>query len=90
MNRRKENPLTPNSLQADGIQGGGARAKGRCRREDTPSEAAARPFLRAAVASGQDWADRYSRMTAEPAPGIVEAADFLELASDALAGEVCP
>jgi hypothetical protein len=86
-----KNPLTtPDSLAADGMQGAGAKAEGQCRRDDTPSEAVARLFLRVAIASGQHWADRYSHMTADPAPGMVEAADFLDLAADALAGEASP
>ena len=90
MRAPNKNPLFPACLEADGIQGVGAKAEGRCRRDDTPSEAVARLFLKAAVASGQHWADRYSHMTADPAPGMVEAADFLDLAADALAGEVRP
>ena len=90
MSAPKKNPLTPDSLAADGMQGAGAKAEGRCRRDDTPSEAVARLFLRAAVASGQEWAERYAAMTCDPAPGMVEAADFLDLAADALSREVRP
>lgn len=90
MNAPKKHPLTPDSLAADGMQGAGAKAEGRCRRDDTPSEAVARLFLRAAIASALEWADRYAAMTHDPVPGMVEAADFLELAADALSLEVRP
>ena len=91
MNRpNKKMPLTPNSLAADGIKGQGARANDRCRREDTPSEAVALLFARTAIHSAQSWLDRYAAMTAEPAPGAVDASDCLDKAADALRPGVAP
>lgn len=84
MNRPNKSPLTPDSLQAGGIKGQGAKADGRCRRDDTPSGAVALLFVRTAIHSAQSWLDRYASMTADPAPGAVEAADCLDEAADAL------
>ena len=90
MNRTNKKPLIPNSLAAEGIQGRGAKANDHCKRDDTPSEAVALLFARAAIHSAQSWLDRYSHMTADPAPGTVEAADCLDEAVDAMRPEVRP
>lgn len=90
MNRQNKSPLTPDSLAADGIKGPGAKASGRCRRDNTPGEAVALLFLRAAIFSAQQWAGRYSLMTDDPAPGTVEAADLVDAAADALGAGVQP
>lgn len=90
MNRTNENPLNPDSLAADGIKGQGAKAKGRCMRHDTPSEAVALLFTRAGIYSVQQWLGRYSLLTDDPAPGTVEAADFIDAAADALRAKVKP
>ena len=83
-----EKPLVPDSLAADGIKGQGAKAKGRCRRDDTPSEAVALVFARAGIYSVQQWLGRYSLLTDDPAPGTVEAADLIDAAADALRAKV--
>lgn len=88
MNRPNKNPLTPDSLVADGIKGRVAKADDRCRRDDTPSEAVALLFARAAVQSARAWLGRYAGMTDDPAPGTVEAADCLDEAADAIRPQV--
>ena len=90
MNRPNKNPLTPDSLAAGGIKGRGAKASDRCRRDDTPSEAVALLFARVAVHSAQAWLRCYADMTADPAPGTVEAADYLDEAADAIRPQVRP
>lgn len=84
MNAPKKSPLVPDSLAADGIKGQGAKAGSHCRRDNTPSEAVALLFARTAIYSAQSWLDRYAAMTADPAPGTVEAADCLDQAADAI------
>ena len=84
MSRPNKNPLTPDSLAADGIKGQGAKACSRCRRDNTPSEAVALLFARTAIYSAQSWLGRYAAVTADPAPGTVEAADCLDQAADAI------
>lgn len=90
MIRPSKNPLTPDSLAADGIRGRDAKASDHCRREDTPSEAVALLFARAAIHSARHWLDRYAGMTADPAPGTVEAADYLDAAAEAIRAKVQP
>ena len=90
MSRPNKSLSIPDSLAADGIEGQGAKARCRCRRDDTPSEAVALLFMRAAVYSAQQWAGRYSLMTDDPATGTVEAADCLDEAADALRAKVTP
>ena len=90
MSRANKNPLTPDSLAAGGIKGRGAKASDRCRRDDTPSEAVALLLARAAIHSAQCWLGRYADMTADPAPGTVEAADCLDEAANAIRPEVRP
>lgn len=90
MNRRRKKPLIPDSLAADGNKGRNAKAGSRRRRDDTPSEAVALLFVRAAIHSAQSWLDRYAAMTADPAPGTVDASDLLDQAADAIRTGVRP
>ena len=88
-----ENPLTPDSLAADGMQGASAKADG-------PSDANATgtrrgrqlagvrgPALaRVAVRDALALLTGYARQTDFPPAGIVEAADLLDVALSALDG----
>ena len=88
-----ENPLTPDSLAADGIQGAGAKASG-------PSDANATGTRRGGQTAGVQGVTRarvavqgaaallgaYARQTDFPPAGIVEAADLLDVALSALDG----
>ena len=88
-----ENPLTPDSLAADGMQGAGAKAGG-------PSDANATGTRRGGQLAGVRGVGRarvavqgaaallsaYARTTDFPPAGIVEAADLLDVALFALDG----
>ena len=88
-----ENPLFPDSLAADGIQGVGAKAS-------SPSDANATGTRRGGQTAGAHGVTRarvavqgavallgaYARTTDFPPAGIVEAADLLDVALAALDG----
>ena len=91
MIRPYENPLTPNSLAADGIQGAGAEANCLSATNATGMRrgwqfagvdgvALARVAVRGAIA----LLGAYAHETDFPPPGIVEAADLLDMALGAL------
>lgn len=84
-----KNPLTPDSLAADGMQGADDNASGAVPAETTP--AAALALRRALVATEDACAGLqcYGFLTDAPAPGVVEAADLLDAARVLLA-EVTP
>jgi hypothetical protein len=83
--RPTKNPLTPNSLAADGMQGAGAKAQGPCGTEDSAEAARARILARSSLQAAQGHLDRCAALTDRPAPGMVEAADHVDLALQGLA-----
>jgi hypothetical protein len=85
MSRPTKNPLTPNSLAANGMQGAGAEAQGPCGTEDSAEAARARILARSSVQAAQGHLDRCASCADWPPPGLVEAADSLELAAEWLA-----
>ena len=85
MKAPKENPLHPDSLAADGIQGADAKAsEGAGRAQDTPEERAALSLALAAVEAAQERLEAYALAWDEPSPGAVDAADDLDRARAAL------
>jgi hypothetical protein len=81
-----ENPLTPDSLAADGIQGADAKTLGPCEAKHSPQPCGARFLALSAMDAAQAQLDRYALATDDPEPGVVEAADLLDAARAALAG----
>ena len=88
-----ENPLTPDSLAADGIQGAGAKASGPSDANATGTRRCGQTvgaqgvtLARVAVQGAAALLDAYSRVTGGPQGGIVEAADLLDVALTALDG----
>ena len=86
MTRPNENPLTPDSLAADGIQGADAKTLGPCDAKHSPQTCAARFLALSAMDAAQAQLDRYALVTDDPAPGVVEAADLLDAARAAMEG----
>jgi hypothetical protein len=85
MSRPNENPLTPDSLAADGIQGADAKALGRCEGEHSRQETHALFLARVAIDAARGQLDRYALATDDPMPGTNDAADLLDAAADCLA-----
>ena len=85
MIRPNKNPLTPDSLAADGIQGADAKTQGPCEAEHSPREAQALFQAQSAKNAAREHLDRYALDTDTPAQGVAEAADLLEAAADSLA-----
>lgn len=93
MTRPNENPLTPDSLAADGMQGAsaeagspsGANATG-TRRGGQSTGVQGVPLARIAVQGAAALLSAYARETDYPPAGVVEAADLLDAALDALDG----
>lgn len=88
-----ENPLTPDSLAADGIQGAGAEASGPSHADATGTRRGRQTagvqggtLARVAVQGAVALLDAYGRNTDEPSADIVEAADLLDVALCALDG----
>ena len=88
-----ENPLIPDSLAADGIQGAGAKADGPSdanatgtRRGGQTARAEDVALARAAVEGAASLLAAYAHETDCPPAGIVEAADLLDVALSALDG----
>jgi len=88
-----ENPLTPDSLAADGIQGASAKADGPSdanatgtRRGGQSAGVRGVAVARVAVQGVAALLDAYARTTDFPPAGIVEAADLLDVAVSALEG----
>lgn len=90
MTRPTKNPLTPNSLAADGNQGAEARALGPHEEQDSPEAAVARILALSAFHAAYGLLDRYALLTDMPARGVVEAVDLMDAASDMLAAGVNP
>lgn len=89
MSVSRKSPLTPDSLQADGIEGADAKAsEGAGREQDTPEGRAALSLALAAVEAAQERLDAYALAGDDPAPGVVEAADVLDRARAALVGSL--
>ncbi|MBB1472392.1 hypothetical protein H5368_05060 [Luteimonas sp. MC1782] len=88
MKRPNENPLTPDSLAADGMQGAGANAVGVGKAEHSRTEQVALFAAAALMDAARDYFQDCALATDDPRPGVVEAADLLEAARAALAGEV--
>lgn len=86
MIRPNGNPLTPNSLAADGIQGAGAKASGPCRVKHSDQTAAALLLAQVATDAARAQLDRYALETDTPAHGVVEASDLLDAARAAMVG----
>ncbi len=85
-----ENPLFPASLAANGIQGAGANARGAGEAKHSPQEASALILALTATDAARAQLDRYAMATDAPVGGVVEAADLLDAARAALAGEATP
>ena len=81
-----ENPLTPDSLAADGIQGADAKTLGPCEAKHSRQTCAARFLALSAMDAAQTQLERYAVATEDPEPGVVEAADLLDAARAAMAG----
>lgn len=88
-----ENPLFPDSLAADGIQGAGAKAGGPSdanatgtRRSGQTAGAQGAALARVAVEGAAGLLGAYAHETDFPPAGIVEAADLLDVALAALDG----
>lgn len=88
-----ENPLTPDSLAADGIQGAGAKASGPSDANATGTRRGGQStgirgvaLARIAVQGAAALLGAYARTTDFPPAGIVEAADLLDVALCALDG----
>lgn len=88
-----ENPLTPDSLAADGIQGADAKASGPSDADATATRRGGQTVgarkvarARAAVQGATALLAAYARTTDFPPAGIVEAADLLDVALAALDG----
>lgn len=77
-------PLTPDSLAADGIKGRSAKADGPCSWDDTATEADVLAALAGAIQVARTLGRCYAAMTCDPSSGAVEAADWMDLAADAI------
>lgn len=93
MIRPDKNPLTPDSLAADGMQGAGAKANGPSdanatgtRRGGQTASVQGVTLARVAVQGAMALLGAYARQTDFPPAGIVEAADLLDVALSALDG----
>src|SRR3546814_4195116 len=84
MIRPTKNPLSPNSLAADGNQGAEAKALGPCGAQDNPQAASARILALTAVHGARGQLDRYALVTDTPARGVVEAADLPDAVAECL------
>lgn len=89
MIRPKKFALTPASLATDGNQGERTKAQGPCEVKHSPHDCI--PLFLAVVAmdAALEQLDRYAMATDEPAWGVVDAADMLDAARDAMAQAVC-
>ena len=85
MTRPMKNPLTPDSLAADGNKGVEAKTIGPCEVKDTPEGRTARILAFTATDAARAQLASYAWMTDSPALGVVEAADLLDPASAMLA-----
>ena len=95
MSRPNENPLTPASLAANGIQGAGANTQAsvygtKHSPQEDAEEAAALILALTATDAACGQLSRYAGMTDSPAWGAVEAADLLDAARVTLARVVTP
>lgn len=90
MIRPNKNPLNPASLAANGKQGADAKTLSPCDTKHSPMSASARLLALTATDAARAQLERYALATDDPAPGLPEAADLLDAARAALAGEVLP
>lgn len=90
MTRPNENPLTPASLTTDWDQGASAAASGHCEAKHRPQETTALFLALSATDAARDQLERLAVITADPLPGIVDAADLLDAARVLLAQGVTP
>lgn len=88
MKRPNKNPLTPDSLAADGMQGAGANAVSVGSAEHSPTGHVALLAAAALMDAAADYFHACALETDDPRPGVVEAADLLDAARAVLAGEV--
>lgn len=85
MSRPNRNPLFPNSLAAEGIQGAGAKACGQCDAQDSAEAARVRVVVGAGIDALTMLLHRHAQTTDSPPAGFPEAADRLDEARDYLA-----
>lgn len=85
MKPKKNSPLIPDSLAADGMQGAGAKAVGPHDQHDKARRVTARDLARIAIARAQAQLDLFAKSTDEPPDFIVEVADCLDDADRHLA-----
>jgi hypothetical protein len=85
MTAPKRNPLTPDSLAAEGNRGAGVNTRGAHTRESTPGAPATLLLASVAIQSAITYLDRHARLTDAPPAGLVEAADYLDAAGRCLA-----
>lgn len=85
MSGGNKNPLTPDSLAADGVQGEG-KARGHCVEEHSPRGCAALFLAYMAIDAATAQLNAYALATDDPLWGAVEAADLLQAARAALDG----
>ena len=78
-----ETPLTPDSLAADGNQGLATQTLGPCDAEHSPLVLAL-----SAIDAAREQLHRYSQATHDPAPGAIDAADWIDAAMLALSAEL--
>ena len=81
----KRNPLPPDSLAADGIQGAEAKTLGQCEREHSAGHTAARMLVLSAIDTAREHLGCYALANDDPEPGMVDAADLLDAAARCLA-----
>lgn len=89
MTRPNKNPLTPASLATDGNQGASATACDQCEVKHS-AETAALFLALSATDAARGQLDRLAVITADPTPGIVDAADLLDAARELMARAVTP
>ncbi len=84
MTRPNENPLIPESLAADGMQGASAEAGAPCEQQDTEIAPPWRWLARTGVALAAWALDQYALITDTPERGSVEAANCIDAAAEYL------
>lgn len=84
MTRPNKNPLDPASLEANGNQGADANARRVGDGQHNPTAMSAAILAHAAMGAARAQLDRYALATDEPAPGVPEAADFIDLAIESM------
>lgn len=82
MIRHNENPLFPASLAANGRQGADAKTRGPCE-----SKHSSLVLALSAIDVARQQLDSYALATDDPAPGVIDAADLIDAAMQALSAE---